>query len=241
MSAQPPLSWGHSSVGHPSAPWGCLLVSWDHPFVPRCHLPALQCHVPAPQGHAPATQATSLFPNAAFLQPDVTFLCPSTISLHPSAITLDARATSLLPGVISLHPTALWTNSLLPSVTSYVPQGRHTCLRASSYSQLLLVVPCLHPSATLFPFSMCPFSAEVPEEPEPPTLDYNEQLEREDYEDCTVLGCGWGATGTPGLQGGIEGMSPPTSHHTASATLCVPSRVHPAAAEAPQAPQQEET
>ncbi|RMB91519.1 hypothetical protein DUI87_32098 [Hirundo rustica rustica] len=29
---------------------------------------------------------------------------------------------------------------------------------------------------------------EVPEEPEPPTLDYNEQLEREDYEDCTVLG-----------------------------------------------------
>lgn len=40
---------------------------------------------------------------------------------------------------------------------------------------------------------MCPFSTEVPEEPEPPTLDYNEQLEREDYEDCTVLGCRWGA------------------------------------------------
>lgn len=39
--------------------------------------------------------------------------------------------------------------------------------------------------------------AEVPEEPEPPTLDYNEQLEREDYEDCTALGVTggpWGPT-----------------------------------------------
>lgn len=37
--------------------------------------------------------------------------------------------------------------------------------------------------------------AEVPEEPEPPTLDYNEQLEREDYEDCTALGVTGGPWG----------------------------------------------
>lgn len=47
---------------------------------------------------------------------------------------------------------------------------------------------------------------EVPEEPEPPTLDYNEQLEREDYEDCTVLG----------LTGALWG---PIPH---GPTVCVP-------------------
>lgn len=92
-----------------------------------------------------------------------------------------------------------------------------------SCSQVPPPCACLHPSDTLCPFSMYPFSAEVPEEPEPPTLDYNEQLEREDYEDCTVQGYRWGATRAPGLQGEIEGMSPPTYHYKASATLCVPS------------------
>lgn len=62
---------------------------------------------------------------------------------------------------------------------------------------------------------MCPLPTEVPEEPEPPTLDYNEQLEREDYEDCTVpAGRRGGPLGSTGLEGGGEGLSTPPPPRT---------------------------
>lgn len=57
--------------------------------------------------------------------------------------------------------------------------------------------PSRHPPDLHVPHIPTRHPAEVPEEPEPPTLDYNEQLEREDYEDCTALGVTggpWGPT-----------------------------------------------
>lgn len=202
-----------SSPGPPLCVLGTLLCRAGPPLctlglhflVPKCHLPASQC--PSSPGPCSCSTGHLLVPKCHL----PVALCHLPVCQHhlPASQRHPRVRQGHLPGDLP----ALWANSL-----SQVPPP--LCPRAPPFPQGLLPIlkchlpaPCCPlPAAQCHPVPLlqCPLSAEVPEEPEPPTLDYNEQLEREDYEDCTVLGCG-GATG---------GCPLPGPRHTARATLC---------------------